>query len=621
MSLSVQLLGRPRIVQTSGTAYQFRSRKSWALLAYLLLAERPPTRAPAGRAAVRRGRRSAPGAALEPVGDPPRAWAPGLVDGDPVVLRLPPGAVVDVDVAQRGGPGARRVELPGSGADLLEGVAVRGAPAFEIVAARPSSRRVAAASEAILHEAAAGLDWRAATRPAALGYAVRAAAMRPLDENHQALVIRLYRLTGDDDAAEKQFAACAALLRAGARAYPRRRRSQRPRGRTAAARPARGRPTTPPSRRSSRPVRRPSRPGRSRPACVAADRGPAGGRAPSRSGLRLTARLALAEALIHSLARPGRGRAGRALRGRRASRWRPPADRRRRREARAELGYVDFLRARYDRAELWLTDALRAAPTRLRAVTAKATTYLGCVESDRGDYDRAHRPASVRRWRWPGRVATRAGRPTPLSMLGRRELLTGATSTPRRTSSSTPSIALAERDHWLAFLPWPQAMRGEVQLATGDVATAPMRLSQQAFARACQLGDPCWEGMSARALALVAEADRRGGQRLRRCSPTPAAALQPAGRSVRLAGRATSSTRSASSAGGTATRDGGLGRRVAAAGRPDRHAGARDPLPRPRRGARPRRRCRGGRPARAAPRQPCSAALLGEPPELVPPDV
>jgi hypothetical protein len=31
-------------------------------------------------------------------------------------------------------------------------------------------------------------------------------------------------------------------------------------------------------------------------------------------------------------------------------------------QVRAELGYVDFLRGRYDRAELWLTDALKLAP-------------------------------------------------------------------------------------------------------------------------------------------------------------------------------------------------------------------------------------------------------------------
>jgi DNA-binding SARP family transcriptional activator len=49
---------------------------------------------------------------------------------------------------------------------------------------------------------------------AAIGYAVRAAAMSPLDENHQALLIRLYRMAGDEDAAARQFAACAKALRA-----------------------------------------------------------------------------------------------------------------------------------------------------------------------------------------------------------------------------------------------------------------------------------------------------------------------------------------------------------------------------------------------------------------------
>ncbi|MEP7024347.1 MAG: aldehyde dehydrogenase family protein [Actinomycetota bacterium] len=73
------------------------------------------------------------------------------------------------------------------------------------------------------------------------------------------------------------------------------------------------------------------------------------------------------------------------------------------------------------------------------------------------------------------------------------------------------SIELAERDHWLAFLPWPQALRGEVQLARADLAGAA-RLLQQAFARACQLGDPCWQGISARGLALVAEAEGDTGR-------------------------------------------------------------------------------------------------------------
>ena len=48
-------------------------------------------------------------------------------------------------------------------------------------------------------------------------------------------------------------------------------------------------------------------------------------------------------------------------------------------------------------------------------------------------------------------------------------------------------------------------MLGEVLLSRGDEAGAADSL-EQSFARACQIGDPCWEGISARGLALVAEA-------------------------------------------------------------------------------------------------------------------
>jgi DNA-binding SARP family transcriptional activator len=44
MSTTIQLLGRPRITRGPTGVYRFRSRKSWALLAYLILGERPPAR-------------------------------------------------------------------------------------------------------------------------------------------------------------------------------------------------------------------------------------------------------------------------------------------------------------------------------------------------------------------------------------------------------------------------------------------------------------------------------------------------------------------------------------------------------------------------------------------------
>ena len=209
MSLTIHLLGRPRIDSTSGEPYQFRSRKSWALLAFILMSGRPPTRSQLASLL------------FAEANDPLRAlrWSlseirrglgeHGSLEGDPVVLELAPTVVVDVDVVMRGSwtDAAGIAEL---GADLLDGIAIQGAPAFESWLLS-EQRHVAAASETILHEAAVGSMSRG-DEQLAINYAIRASAMNPLDENHQALLIRLYRLTGDDVAAEQQFAACTELF-------------------------------------------------------------------------------------------------------------------------------------------------------------------------------------------------------------------------------------------------------------------------------------------------------------------------------------------------------------------------------------------------------------------------
>ena len=44
MTLGIRLLGRPSIERSDGASYRLRSRKSWALLAYLVLSEAAPTR-------------------------------------------------------------------------------------------------------------------------------------------------------------------------------------------------------------------------------------------------------------------------------------------------------------------------------------------------------------------------------------------------------------------------------------------------------------------------------------------------------------------------------------------------------------------------------------------------
>ena len=141
MSITIQLLGRPSITRGSSAGYKLRSRKSWRLLAYLILSERPAARSQLASLL------------FAEADDPVRAlrWClaeirralgdEGSVDGDPVVLRLPPGAVVDVQVVMKG-TWTAAVGLPGLGADLLDGMTVKGgagaaAAGLRTVHARP----------------------------------------------------------------------------------------------------------------------------------------------------------------------------------------------------------------------------------------------------------------------------------------------------------------------------------------------------------------------------------------------------------------------------------------------------------------------------------------------------
>lgn len=494
MSYIVQLLGRPRIERNSSDAYQFRSRKSWAILTYLILSEHPPSRSQLASQL------------FAEADDPIRALRWGLseirhalgdegsIDGDPVVLKLPADAVVDVDVVMRGS-WSDAVALPGLGAELLEGMAVKGAAAFETWLLS-KQRHLAAVSEAILHEAALGSMSQGAL-DTAIGYAVRAAAMNPLDENHQILLIRLYRLRGDDEAAARQAAACTETFERELGLTPSHalevalheiiRDSEEDAGEATIEALV-----------------------ESGVAAVAAGAIEAGAQSlriatqfadrADITRLRVNSRLRLGETLIHSLGgldEEGSATLYEADEVALAAGLQDEVA-----QARAELGYVEYLRAHYDRAEVRLTEALTFA-NGSPAVMARATTYLGCVESDRANYRRS---AALLEEARP--YAQAAGdthiEAFGLSMLGRLYLLCGNLDDAARQLDD--SINLAEREHWLAFVPWPQALRAEVALRRGDVAGAS-ELLEQAFARACQLGNPCWEGISARGLALVAEAN------------------------------------------------------------------------------------------------------------------
>jgi len=64
-------------------------------------------------------------------------------------------------------------------------------------------------------------------------------------------------------------------------------------------------------------------------------------------------------------------------------------------------------------------------------------------------------------------------------------------------------LVLSEEQHWIAFRPWPVALLGESRLRQKRDPAALRAGLEEAFAMACQLGDPCWEAAVGRAMALT----------------------------------------------------------------------------------------------------------------------
>ena len=290
---------------------------------------------------------------------------------------------MDVQVVMKG-TWTTAVGLPGLGADLLDGMTVKGGAAFETWLLA-QQRHAAAASEAVLHEAALGSMARGALE-AAIGYAVRAAAMSPLDENHQALLIRLYRMAGDDDAAARQFAACAKALRAELGVAP------GPAVQAAMRQPR----SAPDEVADEATIEAIVEAGSAAVSAGVVEAGVQSLRTAARladgagaTRLRVSSRLVLAEALVHALG--GLDEEGLAALYEADEIALAHGLLNEVAQARAELGYVDFLRGRYDRAEHWLTDALEYA-SGSPSMQAKAMTYLGSVESDRGRLPARRRP-------------------------------------------------------------------------------------------------------------------------------------------------------------------------------------------------------------------------------------
>ena len=496
--LVIHLLGAPRVERDGNTLPSPRGHKVWGLLAYLLHSDVPASR------------KHLAGLLFEDAEDPLAALRWNLSElrrllgsaglrGDVLELSLEPVSYVDVKVVVLG-TWVEALCVPGLDRELLEGMSFASSPAFEVWLAT-ERRHLQAVVEAVLREAALA-RLAAGSAAEAADLAGRLVRRNPLDENYQALLVRSLAAAGDGVGAARQAAACRELFRRELGVQP---------GATldAAMHTVTARPT--------------ARPAVGRAAAIAQLEA---GQAAINAGaleaglhclrraiveadvtgdamLRTRARVALGGALVH--AARGRDEEGatalhEALAvGQDAS---PPLAA----AACRELGFVEFLRGRYERALPWLTRASALAGGD-SAEQARIETVHGSVLSDTAHYEAAiamlgDAVASSDSAGDTKQVAN------GLSMLGRALLLHGNLAA--AADALDRAVTLAQQG-WTAFVPWPLSLRAEIDLLHGDVAAAADRF-EHAFALGCQLDDPCWEGIAGRGLGCVAMA-RRDSQR------------------------------------------------------------------------------------------------------------
>jgi hypothetical protein len=114
--------------------------------------------------------------------------------------------------------------------------------------------------------------------------------------------------------------------------------------------------------------------------------------------------------------------------------------------------------------------------------------YHAALQHLEGSVERARRCADPRQQAWS------------LSILARAHLLRDERS--QAAAALAGSLELVHEQRWMAFLPWPEALKGELDLRADRVDDAGDQF-EHAWSLACQLGDPCWEGMAARGLGLL----------------------------------------------------------------------------------------------------------------------
>ncbi len=477
------LIGTPRLMG-GDERRPVRGFQAWALLARVLLADRPLSRRelaaelfpetadPLGSlrwclAALRR--------ALD---------APDSLTGDPVRVDLPDHVTVDLlDLAEG------RFD-PAEVGDLLEGVEPRSSTAFElwllVQRQRAASQLDALLRREVMAAAAVGDVDRA------LALAEVAARRQPLDEGAQILLVASLRQGGRYDAAAAAVDSIEARFAAELGTSP------TPALRSAARRDIAAAPPGVPARSRALSL---LEAGQAALAAAAVDAG--------LESLRLAARVAeesrddqvfgsclraLGAALVHSVR--SHDDEGALLLERAAMVALAAGDEATAASAHRELGYVDALAGRRPAAEVHLAQA--------ESLVGSDTDLLAAVRSVRAFNltDWGRHKAALSEWDLALELARASGNQRRLAWAlglgGWGRLRAGGHDAARGWLREC--LGVVSEAGWISFRPWPAAVLAEVELTAGRPGQMPDL--RQEFALSCQLADPCWEGGTARVLAM-----------------------------------------------------------------------------------------------------------------------
>ncbi|MFC7245527.1 hypothetical protein ACFQO7_23880 [Catellatospora aurea] len=522
MTTLVRLLGPPQIVRDGAPVGGPRGHKAWGLLAFLALAERPPSRQRLVSMLFEHAE-DPRGALRWNLAEMRRALGGRVtVGGDPLTLATDHD--VSIDVMGLVAPGQADV-LHG---ELLEGLSFDDSPAFDTWLS-VERQRLVADCRALAHRRSVELLTAGQPQAAAV-IAAQALENDRLNADLHAVLVSSLTRSGDHEAARAHLARCADLYRrelgvglpatvAAAAAW-------------APAEPA----ASAAAVRSLLDLADSSLSAGSVATGLSQLRRAVAGVADTDQHLSGRARLALASALIHSDG--GRGgdvtmllhqalvhahRGGDPAVGAAACR---------------ELAFLAVQAGHRSEVEHWLGQAEAWHPTEAEA--ARILGVRGMSLSDAGAYDEALAVLGA-----STDAARRSGNRRQLAwsqaMTGRVRLLRGEYAQAAHVLDEALGHIRAER--WTAFTPFPQALRAEAAVGLGDAATA-RELLDYAWVQTVESGDQCWVAVVSHAQATLALHDGRDA--LAWCRTGLAAApwyLWPRARLIDLTARLTLGTR------------------------------------------------------------------------------